>query len=259
MRLRFLFCAFVIGCFSVVASAQSQHKVVEKRLKSYFLSYEGTYGKLGTCKLVRMQLDPKKRTLIIHANANFGFQPFRPETTKKIYDDLRRVLPGPVNYYDITLLVGDKSIDELIPNRYRKEKEESNRFVMARFEEIRRRAREAEDPVYAGLQLAILGNYIDFSALQGQISFQELEQMMDQALGMKLNPVCYAAFCQELEKSKTLLYITDNAGENHLAPAIQHQLDQIFKIFSQPIPGLADRLYFFIKNCRNIRDRLFNC
>ena len=125
MRLRFLFCAFIIGCFSVVASAQSQHKVVEKRLKSYFLSYEGTYGKLGTCKLVRMQLDPKKRTLIIHANANFGFQPFRPETTQQIYTDIRNILPGPVNYYDITVLVGGKSIDDLIPNMYRKTKDDT--------------------------------------------------------------------------------------------------------------------------------------
>jgi len=109
----------------VVASAQSQHKVVEKRLKSYFLSYEGTYGKLGTCKLVRMQLDPKKRTLIIHANANFGFQPFRPETTQQIYTDIRNILPGPVNYYDITVLVGGKSIDDLIPNMYRKTKDDT--------------------------------------------------------------------------------------------------------------------------------------
>ena len=125
MRFRFLFCAFVIGCFSVVASAQSQHKVVEKRLRSYFLSYEGAHGKLGTCKLVRMQLDPKKRTLAIHANANFGFQPFRPEMTQQIYADIRHILPGPVNYYDITVLVGGKSIDDLIPNIYRTVKDDT--------------------------------------------------------------------------------------------------------------------------------------
>ena len=109
----------------MVASAQSQHKVVEKRLRSYFLSYEGAHGKLGTCKLVRMQLDPKKRTLAIHANANFGFQPFRPEMTQQIYADIRHILPGPVNYYDITVLVGGKSIDDLIPNIYRTVKDDT--------------------------------------------------------------------------------------------------------------------------------------
>ena len=101
----------------------------------------------------------------------------------------------------------------LEPDRYRKEKEESNRFVMARFEEIRRRAREAEDPVYAGLQLAILGNYIDFSALQGEVSFEKLDEMLEKASQMELDLEVYQQFCQELANGKTLLYLTDNAGE----------------------------------------------
>ena len=104
-------------------TAQSQQKTVEKRLKEYFRSYESEDMDVGSCKLKRIQLDPKKRTLIIHSNDNFGYQPFRPETTEKIYSDLRNLLPGPVNYYDITLLVGNKSIDDLIPNIYRKTKD----------------------------------------------------------------------------------------------------------------------------------------
>ena len=104
-------------------SAQSQDKVVERRLREYFRSYESTDVDLGTCKLVRFQLNPRKKTLTIYANANFGYQPFRPESTEKIYSDLRKVLPGPVNYYNITLLVGDRSIDDLTPNIYRKVKD----------------------------------------------------------------------------------------------------------------------------------------
>ena len=120
MRLRLLHIILLLGLSLPDLSAQSQQKVVEKRLKEFFRTYESAEVNVGTCKLVRFHLDPKGRTLAVHANANFGYQPFRPETTGKIYSDLRRVLPGPVNYYDITLLVGDRSIDELIPNRYRK-------------------------------------------------------------------------------------------------------------------------------------------
>ena len=105
--------------------AQSQQKVVEKRLKQYFSNYKSPDVEVGTCKLVRFQLDPKKKTLTIQANANFGYQPFRPETTEKIYSELRSVLPGPVNYYNITLLVGHRSIDELVPNIYRKVKDDT--------------------------------------------------------------------------------------------------------------------------------------
>ena len=122
---RLLYLILVFGFSLTNLAAQSQQKIVGKRLREYFRTYEAEDVDVGTCKLVRFQLDPKDRTLIIHANANFAYQPFRPEITTKIYDELRRVLPGPVNYYDITLLVGGKSIDELIPNIYRKTKDET--------------------------------------------------------------------------------------------------------------------------------------
>ena len=106
-------------------AAQSQQKFVEKRLKEYFRTYKAADVDVGTCKLVRFQLNSKGRSLTIHANANFAYQPFRPETTEKIYSELRNVLPGPVNYYDITILVGGRSIDELVPNIYRKTKDDT--------------------------------------------------------------------------------------------------------------------------------------
>ena len=117
--------AILLGSLTLNASAQSQHKVVEKRLKEYFRTYESTDAQIGTCKLVRFQLNPQKRTLTIYANANFGYQPFRTEITQQIYSELRNILPGPVNYYNITILVGDKSIDDLIPNLYRKVKDDT--------------------------------------------------------------------------------------------------------------------------------------
>ena len=99
----------------------------------------------------------------------------------------------------------------LEPDRYRQEKEDSNAFVMARLDAIRATAEGAADPVLAGLQLAILGNYIDFSALQGEVSFEKLDIMLESALEMKLE--AYPDFRQELSGAKKLLYLTDNAGE----------------------------------------------
>lgn len=62
------------------------------------------------------------------------------------------------------------------PDRYKQEKAESNRFVLERLPEIRAAARTAPDPVYAGLQLSILGNYLDFAAMPGQVRFEKLEK-----------------------------------------------------------------------------------
>ena len=98
-------------------------------------------------------------------------------------------------------------------DRFLEEKQRSNAFVLARLDEIRRRTENAPDPVYAGLQMAVLGNYLDFSALQGEVSFEKLDKMLDEGLQMDLDRQVYAQLCSELETAKELLYLTDNAGE----------------------------------------------
>ncbi len=101
----------------------------------------------------------------------------------------------------------------LVGDRYKAEKESSNRFVLQRLEAIREMAENAPDPVFAGLRLAILGNYIDFSALQGEVSFEKLDEMLKKALEMELDQGVYTRLLSDLEKGKNLLYLTDNAGE----------------------------------------------
>ena len=98
-------------------------------------------------------------------------------------------------------------------DRFVEEKAESNRFVMARLDQIREKVQSAADPVYAGLQMAVLGNYIDFAALQGEISFEKLDEMLAQASQMDLDQEAYASLCADFAQGKKLLYLTDNAGE----------------------------------------------
>ena len=102
---------------------------------------------------------------------------------------------------------------DLPEDRFLEEKEMSNRFVLERMDQIRAKVTAAADPVYAGLQMAILGNYIDFSALQGEVSFEKLDEMLEEAARMELDRDTYARLCRELENGKKLLYLTDNAGE----------------------------------------------
>ena len=98
-------------------------------------------------------------------------------------------------------------------DRFEEEKRFSNRFVLERLDEIRARVEAAEDPVYAGLQFAVLGNYIDFSALYGEVSFEKLDAMLEKAPAMELDRKTYEKLCTDLEAGKNLLYLTDNAGE----------------------------------------------
>lgn len=113
-------------------------------------------------------------------------------------------------------------------DRYRREKQESNAFVLARMDAIRQSVESAADPVYAGLQHAVLGNYIDFSGLRGEVSFDLLDEMLRSAHDMKLDMAAYRSFCQQLQEGKKLLYITDNAGEIGFDRILAEQLVKEF-------------------------------
>lgn len=98
-------------------------------------------------------------------------------------------------------------------NQYTEEKTMANAFVLERLPRLREMIQGQQDPVLAGLRLAILGNYLDFAALQGQVSFEKLEAMLRQAMEMELDMDTYGALQTDLAKGKRLLYLTDNAGE----------------------------------------------
>ena len=101
----------------------------------------------------------------------------------------------------------------LSEDRYVEEKRLSNEYVLARMDAIRSRVETQPDPVYGGLQFAILGNYLDFSALQGRVSFEELDKMLDLGFTMDVDRACYEKLCRDLENGEKLLLLTDNAGE----------------------------------------------
>jgi uncharacterized protein with ATP-grasp and redox domains len=107
-------------------------------------------------------------------------------------------------YADLYGLEGD---------RYLEEKVASNAFAMARLPKIYAQVEKAKDPIYAALQLSILGNYLDFAALAGKVRFEDLERMLEQAENYDLSGPHYDRFLQGLKTAKSFVLITDNAGE----------------------------------------------
>ena len=107
-------------------------------------------------------------------------------------------------YTDLYGLEGD---------RYLEEKVASNAFAMARLPKIYAQIEKAKDPIYAALQLSILGNYLDFAALAGKVRFEDLERMLEQAETYDLSGPHYDRFLQGLKTAKSFVLITDNAGE----------------------------------------------
>lgn len=114
------------------------------------------------------------------------------------------------------------------PDRLKEEKEFSNRFAMERVDGVRETVAAAADPVFAALQYATMANYIDFSALQGELNYDDLDDLLAKAAELALDKAAYGRFCKELEAGKKLLYLTDNAGEIAFDQVLAEQLQKRF-------------------------------
>ena len=106
-------------------SAQGLDATVRERLEAFFNHYQTTTADIGHCKLDSFQINHRKKELYVYPSVQFGYQPFTPETCTHIYRLLKQSLPGPVNYYDITIVADGKPIDKLVPNFLRKDKDKS--------------------------------------------------------------------------------------------------------------------------------------
>lgn len=116
-------------------------------------------------------------------------------------------------YYDALTKTLYEKYYHVGPDPYKEIKKRSNAFVMERLEQIRAYIEKSDDRILAGLQMAILGNYIDYGALKEQVSFEKLEEMLAKAHDFKPDAEVFDQFCSDLANGKELLFLTDNAGE----------------------------------------------
>ena len=165
-----------------------------------------------------MRLDSQCILCLLKRHADTAAKLGSEEQVTAFTRDLMRILcDGPVEmsapFYtpDIAKLFTEHF--GLADDRFTEEKELSNRFCMERLDRISGMVRSADDPLYAGLQGAILGNYIDFSALQGEVSFEKLDEMLDLLHTIEVDRAVFDKLRADLETGKELLYLTDNAGE----------------------------------------------
>lgn len=107
--------------------AQDIERNIKERLTQYFAQYTAT-AKISIPKLNSFDIDYQHRTINIYASESFAYQPFLPQTVETIYNQMKELLPGPVNYFQITIYADGKPIEELIPNFYRGKKKDKERM-----------------------------------------------------------------------------------------------------------------------------------
>ena len=98
-------------------------------------------------------------------------------------------------------------------DRYEAEKRAANDYALRVEADIRARIAAEPDPLYAALNYARVGNYLDFAALGDTVDFRELDRLTEEALRDPVDPAEYDRFRADCERGGRLLYLTDNAGE----------------------------------------------
>lgn len=107
----------LIGLLTTLGTlAQSLERNVEERLQQYLRDYRVENVRIGTCRLDSVRIDHDRRRVDIYANATFGYQPFDRQLTERIYHEVRQLLPGPANYFDLAIHTDGRRIEQLVPN-----------------------------------------------------------------------------------------------------------------------------------------------
>ncbi len=85
--------------------------------------------------------------------------------------------------------------------------------LMLGFEpEISKKIANASDPLRSALCHALLGNYIDFGAMDS-VDENKLRELIDSADSLAIDDGEFNRLMSELKTAKSLVYLTDNCGE----------------------------------------------
>ncbi len=95
---------------------------------------------------------------------------------------------------------------------FSKEKQYFNALMLKKAPAIAQAITEAKDPFALAVGYAMLGNFIDFGAMDS-VDENKLSDMLSDAPQMQLNTVEIENLKRDLGKAKHLVYLTDNCGE----------------------------------------------
>lgn len=87
-----------------------------------------------------------------------------------------------------------------------------NDLMLASYPYMENKVRESEDHLRMAVQYAMVGNYIDFGALEN-VNENELKKQLDGAASIPVDTEILENFRNEILKAHRLVYFTDNCGE----------------------------------------------
>lgn len=116
--------------------------------------------------------------------------------------------PPPAMGYIIHRLVRER-VGEGDP--YREMKDESNRYALTLYPELKARVEESDNPLETAVRLAIAGNIIDV-AVKNDLGTTNVDDAIERALTSPF-AADLDAFAKAVAEAENILYLADNAGE----------------------------------------------
>ena len=92
---------------------------------------------------------------------------------------------------------------------YKEAKKKSNEMAKELYPRLEQIVEEAKNPLLMATKLAIIGNVIDFGAMNRF----DINDMINKAITENIDDNAYSRFRESIEKAQTILYLADNAGE----------------------------------------------
>ncbi|HHF56478.1 MAG TPA: DUF89 family protein [Thermoplasmatales archaeon] len=92
---------------------------------------------------------------------------------------------------------------------YKEVKKKSNEMAKELYSRLEQIVEEAKNPLLMATKLAIIGNVIDFGAMNRF----DVNDMINKAITENIDGNAYSRFRESIEKAQTILYLADNAGE----------------------------------------------
>ncbi|HHW70251.1 MAG TPA: DUF89 family protein [Clostridiales bacterium] len=99
-----------------------------------------------------------------------------------------------------------------VEDLFLKEKKEYDKKMLSIEQDIWDSIDNSDDKLLAGLKYAMVGNFIDFGAMD-EVDDNILAEIIDTALEQQIDTQLYKEFRREILKAEKLCYIVDNAGE----------------------------------------------
>ena len=146
------------------------------------------------------------------------------DAVKKLVDQPGAVPTGPEVFYEIKAvrkrLFGEGEMD------YTQIKRHYNALMMESQPELEKQVLAAEDPLMRAVQYAMMGNFIDFAALDN-VTEDKLMELIGRASDIVVDAECLEMLREQALKARTLVLLTDNCGEIVMDKILLRQIRRI--------------------------------